>query len=138
MSQENVETMRQALDAFHRRDRAAWLALCDPEFETVPSDDWPESDAIRGPEAAWDFYLEADEPWEASPYEFVEVIDARNDRFVADMRREMRGKTSGAHVEYRYWVVVTFRREKALRIEWFTDRVAALEAVGLSEQDVVT
>jgi ketosteroid isomerase-like protein len=54
------------------------------------------------------------------------------------MRREMRGKTSGAHVEYRYWVVVTFRREKALRIEWFTDRVAALEAVGLSEQDVVT
>jgi ketosteroid isomerase-like protein len=34
MSQENVETLRQGLDAFFRRDRQAWLALCDPDFET--------------------------------------------------------------------------------------------------------
>ena len=127
--------MRQALDAFYRRDRASWLALCDPEFETVPSDDWPESDPIRGPEAAWDFYVEADEPWEASPYEFVEIFVVGNDIVVGNMRREMRGKVSGVGVEYSYWVVATFRQEKALRIEWFTDRAKALEAVGLSEQD---
>jgi ketosteroid isomerase-like protein len=133
MSQENVERMRQGLDAFNRRDRAGWLALCDPDYETVPSDDWPEMEPIRGPEAAWDFYVEADEPWEGSPYEYVELIDAGNDKVVAHQRREMRGKASGASVVYSYWVVVTFRDGKVLRIEWFAERAKALEAVGLSE-----
>jgi hypothetical protein len=32
-----------------------------------------------------------------------------------------------------YWVVVTFRNRKALRIEWFVDRREALEAAGLRE-----
>lgn len=133
MSQENVESLRQGLDAFYRRDRAAWLALCDPEFETVPSDDWPESDPIRGPEAAWDFYVGADAPWEESPYELIEVSDAGNDNIIANMRREMRGKASGAGVEYSYWVAATFRNGKVLRIAWFGERATALRAAGLSE-----
>lgn len=36
MSQENVEIFREALDAFNRRDKAAWVGLCDPEYENVP------------------------------------------------------------------------------------------------------
>jgi ketosteroid isomerase-like protein len=121
------------MDAFNRRDRAAWLALCNPEYETVPSDDWPEIEPIRGAETVWDFYVQADEPWEKGDYECVDVLDAGNDRVVARMRREARGKASGASVEYSYWVVVTFRNGKLFRIRWFEDRKKALEAVGLSE-----
>jgi ketosteroid isomerase-like protein len=133
MSQANVENLHRGLDAFNQRDRAAWLALCDPEYETVPSGDWPEMEAISGREAAWDFYVEADEPWEGSPYEYVEPIDAGNDMVVAHLQREMRGKASGVGVSYSYWVVVTFRNWKVLRIEWFAERAEALQAVGLSE-----
>lgn len=135
MSKENVESLRQGLDAFNRRDRAAWLALCDPELENVPPRDWPESDPIRGREAVWDFYLEGNEPWEDSPFEYVEIIDAGNDKVVADLRREVRGKASGASVAWSYWQVGTIRNGKMLRLEWFTDRAEALEAAGLSEQD---
>jgi ketosteroid isomerase-like protein len=53
MSEENVEIMRQMLDAFDRRDRAAWLALRVRDCEVIPSAMWPEVDAIRGREAAW-------------------------------------------------------------------------------------
>jgi ketosteroid isomerase-like protein len=133
MSRENLESLRRALDAFNRRDRAAWVALCDPDFETVPSRMWPEVDAIRGPDAAWDFYIETDEPWEQSPYEYVEVIDAGDDKVVVNQRREMRGKASGAGVRYDFWLVVTFRSGKALRAEWFDDRQEAVEAAGLPE-----
>jgi ketosteroid isomerase-like protein len=133
MSQENVDRQRQALAAFNRRDRTAWLELCDPEFETVPSGDWPEMETIHGPEAAWDFYVETDEPWQESPYEYVELIDAGNDKIVVNQRREMRGKASGAGVVYDYWLVVTYRNGKALRAEWFADRAEALEAAGPSE-----
>ena len=48
MSQENLKLFREALDAFNRRDRAAWLALYDPRFENVPPRDWPEICRDRG------------------------------------------------------------------------------------------
>jgi hypothetical protein len=43
MSQENMETVRLAFEAVSRRDKAAFLAMCDPEVETVPLRDFPES-----------------------------------------------------------------------------------------------
>lgn len=125
--------MRRGLDAFTRRDRSTWLSLCDPDYETVPSDDWPEINPIRGAEAAWDFYVEADEGWDGSPYEYAELIDAGTDKVVAQQRREMRGKASGADVIYSYWVVVTFRNGKFLRVQWFAERAEALAAAGLQQ-----
>ncbi len=135
MSQENVESLRQALDAFNRGDTAVWSALCDPDLENVPPRDWPESDPIRGCTAVWNFFVEAQDAWgeESRPFEFAELIDAGNDKVVADMRREVRGKASGASVAWSYWQVVTFRNGKALHIAWFGDRAEALEAAGLSE-----
>ena len=124
---------RKALDAFNRRDRAAWSALCDPEFENVPPRDWPESDPIHGYEAVWDFFVDAQDAWEEGPYGFVELIAAGNDKVVANVRREVRGKSSGASVAWSYWQVVTFRNGKLLRMEWFANRAEALEAAGLSE-----
>ena len=64
MSQENVETMRRALDAFNRADKAAWLALHDPDVVMIPAREWPENAPIRGAEAIWDFYIAATDPWD--------------------------------------------------------------------------
>jgi ketosteroid isomerase-like protein len=135
MSHENVERLRQGLDAFNRRDTAAWLALCDPDLENIPPRDWPESDPVRGPEAVWDFFVEAQEVWgeESPPFEYAEIIDAGNDKVVADIRREVQGKASGASVAWSYWQVGTLRNGKLLRMEWFADRAEALEAVGVPE-----
>ena len=133
MSEENMEIYRRALDAFNRRDRAAWMASCDPEVENVPPRDWPESDPIRGSEAVWDFFVENQEPWEESPYEYLELIEAGNDKIVTHVRAQMRGKASGVEVAWSMWNVVTFRNGKALRFDWFADRADALEAAGLEE-----
>jgi ketosteroid isomerase-like protein len=133
MSQENVETLRHAQDAFNRRDKAAWLAACDPQAENVPPREWPENAPIRGAGAIWDFYVEAVNAWEEGSFEWAELIDAGADKIVANQRREMRGKVSGASVVWSYWVVFTFSNGKVLRSEWFADRAEALEAAGLSE-----
>ena len=60
----NAETLRTALDAFNRRDKEAWIANCDPEIENVPPREWPESAPLRGPEAVWAFFVEAQGAWE--------------------------------------------------------------------------
>jgi ketosteroid isomerase-like protein len=131
MSQENVELVRGALEAFARGDKAAWHELCDPNLEVVPVGDWPEGE-IRGREAAWDFFVATEEPWEPGAYEMVEVIDD-GDYVVTRLQRDMRGKSSGVEVRYDYWLVVTSRNGKALRLEWFEVRDEALEAAGLRE-----
>jgi ketosteroid isomerase-like protein len=133
MSQENVDVAWKLLDAFNRRDRAAWLALQDPETECVPARDWPESDPIRGREAVWDFYVAVIGAWREGAFENVELIEAGNDKLVQHLRAEMLGKASGASVVLSYWTASTFRNGKVLRVEWFADRAEALEAVGLPE-----
>ena|SRR5436190_220573 len=133
MSQENVQRMRQSLDAFDRRDRTTWLALRDPDCEVVPSDTWPEAGVIRGPEAAWDFYVGTAAAFERRSIRDVDIADAGADKVVVHQRNEMRGRTSGIDVELNYWVVVTFREGRMLRDQWFLDRSEALEAAGLRE-----
>jgi ketosteroid isomerase-like protein len=133
MSEDNVETLRTGLDAFNRRDKAAWIANCDPEIENVPPREWPESAPLQGPEAIWEFFVEAQGAWEEGAYEWGEVIEVSSDKLVANQRRQLRGKSSGAGVDWSFWVVTTFRNGTLLRFEWFTDRAEALEASGLSE-----
>ena len=133
MSQENVETLRQSMDAFDRRDRSAWLALCHPDHEVVPVSDWPETGAIRGSEAVWDFYANIVESFDPFDSGDRELMDAGADKVVAHRATGLHGRASGAGVEFDYWVVVTIHDGKICRDEWFADRTEALEAAGLRE-----
>ncbi|HXQ78578.1 MAG TPA: nuclear transport factor 2 family protein [Gemmatimonadaceae bacterium] len=133
MSQENVQTIRRGIEAFDRRDKEAWLATFAPDAVMVPAREWPENAPIRGAEAIWDFYVDVNAAWEEDPYELGEIVEARDDAVVANARRESRGKASGAGVTFSYWLVVTFRHGKTIRVEWFTNRAEALEAAGLRE-----
>jgi ketosteroid isomerase-like protein len=131
MSHETVESMRRALDAFNRGDKAAWLAEHDPDLVMIPAREWPENAPIRGADAIWDFYLAATDTWDQGLTQIAEVIDS-GDTLVINNRREARGIASGASVEFSYWTVTTFRGGKPIRYEWFANRAEALEAAGLS------
>jgi ketosteroid isomerase-like protein len=133
MSQENVETLRKALDAFNRGDREAWLPLHDPELGFRADPEWPESETVDGREAVWDFIVGLTDAWEPDAFEMVDVIDAGDDRLVTRYRRPVRGKASGVEDVLDYWCVNTVRRGQVLRYEWYASRAKALDAVGLSE-----
>jgi hypothetical protein len=75
--------------------------------------------------------VEAQSTWDEGSYEWGELIEIDPDKVVANQRREMHGRTSGAAVMWSYWVVFTFRDGKLLRFEWFDDRADALEAAGI-------
>ncbi len=133
MSQENVEATRRLLAVFNRREKDAWVAASDPEIENVPSREWPETAPVRGTEAVWDFLVEVTETWDGVDFKWGALLDAGRDKVVANQRAETRGKTSGAGVGWSFWVVLTFRDGKVLRLEWFADRTEAFEVVGLAE-----
>ena len=128
MSQENFEIIRRGLDYFNRRDKDGWVADCDPEIENFPPREWPESSPLRGPEAIWNFFVAAQESWLHGSFEWGEPTDAGADKVVAKIHQTVRGKTSGAVIDFDYWVVTTFRKRRVLRFEWFSDRSEALGA----------
>ena len=81
----------------------------------------------------WDFYVEVASTWAEGMTDLGEIIVAGADKIVANNRRDARGRTSGAGVEFSYWTITTYQNGKAARFEWFADRAAALEAAGLPE-----
>jgi ketosteroid isomerase-like protein len=91
MSEENVELMRQALDALLRRDRASWLALHDEDMEAIPIREWPESE-MRGREAVWDFLVKMIDAWEPVPIEGIEFVDAGTEKVLSHQRADFRGR----------------------------------------------
>jgi ketosteroid isomerase-like protein len=133
MSEENVELVRQALEALDRRDLTAWLGVHDENFEVVAIREWPET-AMRGPAAAWDFYVKTSEPFQQMQLASnAKLVAAGANKVLVHHEHVVRGRASGADVEMNYWAVVMFREGKILRDQWFTDRAEALEAAGLSE-----
>jgi ketosteroid isomerase-like protein len=127
MSQENVEIVRRAYEAFNRRDIAALSTLVDPEIDfrsTVESH--------RGMEGVADFVRSADETLDGFTAVPTEIIDAGK-QVVVVVHERGRGKGSGIEVDHRFAHVWTIRDGRAVAFHAFTKRTEALEAVGLSE-----
>jgi ketosteroid isomerase-like protein len=138
MSEEKVELVRRALEALDRRDLTTWLAVHDEDFELVPTREFPEA-GVRGPQAAWDFYLGTfagswtHETVEQVPAVDTEFVDAGADKVLLHYRFDLRGAGSGAEVEFDAWAVVTIRQGRIVRAQWFAVRDQAREAAGPSE-----
>ena len=133
MSQENVELMRQAIEAFNKGDVGRAIATIAPECEYIPTGAVPGIEAeYRGPEGfrrfLGSFWSEFDEP----VAEIRDLIDA-GDHVVAAQTFRGRGKQSGVETSWDLWQVWTLRDGKAIRGQGFTSEAEALEAAGLRE-----
>ncbi len=132
MSQENVEVVEQALDAYTRRDVEALRALADPNMEL----DWSASrgwlaDVYRGIDEALRFYagyFEAFDEIVIVPDRLIETGDS----VVVPNVAHQRGR-DGVEVSARSTLVFTVRNRKITRICLYQETEAALNAVGLAE-----
>ena len=130
MSQENVEIVRAAYDAYNRRDLDAALKDAAPGFEL----DWTRAvgpqrglyrlDQIR---AFLGDFLEAFESTRVEPDEFVEA----GDQVVVPQTGYIRGR-DGIELTARVALVWTIRDGAIVRICLYQQTRYALEAAGLS------
>jgi ketosteroid isomerase-like protein len=133
MSQENVETVRRAINAFNHGDLDVWVSVLAPEFVYTPSGavvgiggTYRGADGFkRFLESFWD---EFDEP----VVELGELLD-EGDHVLAAVTFRGRGKHSGVATSWDLWQLWTLRDGKAVRGQGFTDKTEALEAAGLRE-----
>jgi ketosteroid isomerase-like protein len=131
MSEENVEIVRESIDAYNRRDFDSAVQSFDTEIDWL----FPPilaAESCRGPEEVrrlWEGLDEAFEDFRLEPEEFVDA----GDRVVVRSHFRGRGKESGVETEGRMHSVTALRDRKIVRIEYFNDWAEALEAAGLSE-----
>jgi len=132
MSQENVDRVRDFIDAYNRRDFDAAIELFDPEIDWVlPAHQ--RADSGRGPDHVIRFFEGIDETFDELQLLPQEFVDG-GDRVATRLRHYAQGKGSGLVLdEELYHQVTTFRGGRIVRIEYFTDWNAALEAAGLRE-----
>ena len=124
MSDENVEIVRRFLVL----DFDEALMYVDPDIVWNPVEESPAQghDAVRASTARWK--SEWDD-YELTPEGFADA----GDRVVATVRFRARGRGSGIEVDARLYDVFTLRDGKIVRMDQFTERSEALEAVALGE-----
>jgi ketosteroid isomerase-like protein len=137
MSQENVEIVRRLAALLSQDDYGAFFDELPPEFVFDFSRRLIDPVVLRGRDEMRAWMERERQMWEGDHvgYEPKELIDA-GDKVLGLVRVSGRGKASGVAVEAYTWNVWTFRDGKPVEMTYFgDDRAAALEAVGLSEQD---
>jgi ketosteroid isomerase-like protein len=131
MSQENVELLQRAIDAFNRRDIDAFLAVMDPAVEFTPlvvamEGGYRGHDGIR---RWWQDLFGVFPNWSV---EVTEVRD-RGNLTLATVQARGRGGESGTPVNQAMWQVAEWVNGKGVRVVHHASKAEALEAAGLRE-----
>ena len=134
MSQENVEIVREAFEAFLGGDQEKTAQLVDPALEFHGTIGGLQEGQIAHGQSEIDQTFESEdlEAWEERRLEPEEFLDAGEDVVVL-LHEYRRGKGSGVELETETAVVVTVSGGRVVRIQGYMDRAAALAAVGLSD-----
>ncbi len=133
MSEENVEVIRAALDAWNRRDFDALTSLVQEDVELHLIGGFADliGTEFKGREAVFRFWREFIGNV-GGQFELETAHDA-GDRVVTVATIRGAGETSGAPVKIRFGQVWSFRDAKVSRMDSYYEASEALEAAGLSE-----
>jgi ketosteroid isomerase-like protein len=134
MSRENVEIVRASYETWNAGDMVALREMYDPGAMLVRGlEGWPEIFPIVGREAVMAYFEELRETWDSDSVEAVSLGDAGDSVVV---RTVWRGIGHGPDMNLEWTVVCTLRRGRIFLLEYFWDHAEALQALGLSEQDI--
>jgi ketosteroid isomerase-like protein len=127
--------VRATFEAYQAEDFDALFALLHPDVELHEWPEGPDSRAYRGPDSILRARQEWAKAWEyirAEPRGFVEA----RDRVLVFIRSIGKGRGSSIEMELDTFGVYTIRDSKVSKVEYFTDREAALAAAGVTEQQL--
>ena len=134
MSQENVELVREALDAYNRRDLDAMLAHWAPDAVVDWSNsDGPDAEVYRSRREIRAFMDRFLETWDEVRIELIgEPVEVEDGLLIAENVTHLRGR-DGIEVQARSAWLIAIRDGKQTSLTLYQTKQEALEAAGLSE-----
>jgi hypothetical protein len=135
MSQQNVEIVRGMYEATNRGDADGAVETLAPEIEIHLAGVFPDLEPVyRAHEGVRKWVEQTREPWEELSVEPDRVIDL-GARVLVLAHFQVMGR-DGIEVQRPVGHVWTMRNGQAVRMDAYSNHQNALEAVGLSEQDI--
>ena len=128
MTDVDAEIVRRGIDAFNRGDLEAMLELSDPEVTLVPVRALLEGGEYRGHEGVRRYFSDMEEDWESRRINVDEILDL-DDGVLVLGTFALRGR-SGTELSYPLAWHSRYRDGKLLRMQAYSDRDAALKALG--------
>ena len=132
MSEENVEIIRRAIEAYGREGLDGTLRYYDPSIEWTSTGDYIEAATYRGHDGLRRYFGTMEDEFEDLRVEPVELIEA-GEQVISSVRFTGRGKSSGAPVEMTLISVGSLREGLVYRVHNYPSMAEALEAAGLRE-----
>jgi ketosteroid isomerase-like protein len=133
MSQENVEIVRRAMDAWNREDMKVLTGLSDPDVEFVSIFAGMEGRTYRGYDGIREYFADMRDAWTELHRDTEEVIDAGDDQVVVFFHLRGTARASGVSVDEDVTTVFDLMKGRLYRMVVFRDRDEALKAAGLTE-----
>jgi ketosteroid isomerase-like protein len=131
MSDQNVEQLRIAIEAFNRRDGAKFDSLLTADAEIVPVRAALEGTIYRGPDAGTQYCEAVEDAWETLTWEVDEIRDV-GDAAIALGHIRGNGRDSGARIDTSAGWVAGLRDGLIAHFRTYTNQNEALHSVGLS------
>ena len=133
MSQENVEIVLAAFDAYNAGDLDAMMRFYAPDLEVLPdSAVFPESAPLHGVNEFRAWVEQIDAAWENPRYLTGEAIDVGGNRVILRGEWGGIGASSGIEMYSSITGIFTVRDGQISRTEYLFDHDKALKAVGLA------
>ena len=134
MSDENVQLVLAAVDAYNAGDLDALMELCAPDIEVFPDASvFPEADPLRGRDEYRRWLEEANSAWISARNDTIEAFALGADRVLHRGQWGGEGAASGLYTTASITDIWTIRDGQIARVEYFFDHDQALKAVGLEE-----
>ena len=131
MSRENVEVIRELIDAWNDGDMHRVRDLYDPDAIARPPANVPEPGPYIGRDAIMREFNRIREAFDGDAFEVLGDPVATADRVL--VRTLWKGAGRGPEVDVEMTLLYTVRRERVFELEYFWNYDEALEAVGLRE-----
>jgi ketosteroid isomerase-like protein len=132
MSEEDVEVVRRALEAFNEGETESVLELMDPEIEFVPVRAVLEGSSYRGHEGFKRFVADMVEDWEDFHPSSERFRDLGDGRVLVIGRIQARGRASKMEFQTPGAWVTRVRDGKIVHVRFYADEAAALDELGLA------
>ena len=134
MPEENVETVRKAVEAFNRGDFDAALRRMHPDIEWQTPDTFPDAGTYRGREAVGKFWQTWRDTFRGFRLHLEECVPVGEHYVLATFRVSGEGTGSGIGVESpQVFQLGEVRDGQVIWVGMFLSESEALEAAGLSE-----
>src|SRR6476646_7164056 len=133
MSQENVELVREAYDAYNRDGITGILRYLDPEVEWRNAAESPDAGVFIGHEGVVEWQGMVDAGFADMYFEPERIDQLPQGQVLVSVRFRFRAQTSDVQVEVPFVHLMTWRDGKVTKFAMFNGKAEALKAAGLEE-----